>query len=501
MAEARLKLDGVPAWQVAWLGSHRNPWLFATGVLGILPYGAPNPDPANVIQLEKWQDEFLRPENFFTDPDGKPSDNPRHSVRAGHGVGKGFVIAILGLWFVCCHEDAKSVLTANSQDQLRDNNWPELKKVGRMLPEALRAQLQIDEERIYVKHAPELAFIVRRTASRSNPEALQGIHAKHVLYLIDEASGIFEMVFEVAQGSLSTKGAIACLFSNPTKPAGFFFDTHNKLRAMWKCRRVSSEDVPRARGHIEDIIKAYGKDSNRYRVRVMGEFPTKGDDTVIPLELVEAAKGRQIEVSDVYPVWGLDVARFGDDRTVLTKRMGKTLLEPPIIWKNLNSTQIAGRVLAEYAKTMNDMRPEEVCIDVIGYGSGVIDQLDKDGSALRGKITSVNVSENAAVDPENHRLRDELWWKGRQWFEAMDCSIPATGCEDLIVELTAPTYDFTDAGKRIVARKKDMKKDIGWSPDIADSFLLTLAAGVYPREPERHRRIRRSEGARDPWAS
>lgn len=511
MAQAAVAASELATWQSAWMNSHRDPLLFATGVLGCMPYDAEierlTPDEFtkrfghDAVMLERWQTEFLDPKNFFSDVNGNPTNNPRHTVSAGHGVGKGFVIAILSLWFPLTHYDAKAVLTANSQDQLSSNNWPEIKKWARRLPPELRDQIQIDEEKLYVKAAPEMSFVVRRTASKHNPEALQGIHAAHVLYLADEASGIFEMVFEVAQGSLSTEGAIACLFSNPTRASGFFFQTHHKLRGTWKCRTVNCEDVPRARGHIEDIIKAYGKDSNRYRIRVLGLFPTKDDDTVIPLDLIEPAKGREVKPIDVWPVWGLDISRFGDDRTVLTKRQGNILLEPPIIWKNLNTAQIAGRVIDEYRRTKNDMKPMEVCIDVIGWGAGTVDMLEEPGSPLRGKVNGVNVAENDAVDSKYHRQRDALWFAGREWFAAKNCSIPATGCEDLISELAVPTYDFTSSGQTIVCSKKDMKKDLGFSPDLADSFLLTFAAGVYPREPERHRRTSSRLGPRDPWAA
>jgi len=507
------KPSAAPAggWEDSWLGSHRNPWLFAVGVLGFLPY---DPELAlltpeeftakcghDAVMLEEWQDKFLRPEYFFTDPNGVPSDNPRHSVRAGHGVGKGVILAILALWHPLCHYDAKCVLTANSQDQLKTNNWPEIRKWSRRLPEPLYQQIQIDEETLYVKAQPEMAFVVRRTASKHNPEALQGVHAKHVLYLADEASGIFDLVFEIAQGSLSTKGAIAVLFSNPTRTTGFFADTQKKLRHIWKCLRVSCEDVPRARGHIQEIIDTYGKDSNRYRVRVLGEFPNKDDDTVIPLEDIESARGRNVETTAVYPVWGLDIARFGDDRTVLTKRQGNTLLEPPITWRNLRTTQIAGRIIDEYRRTMNDMQPMEICIDVLNMGAGVVDILEEAGSPLRGKITAVNVTETKGISPLNYRLRDELWWRGREWFEAKNCKIPEKGCEDLIAELSTPTYTFTGGGQRVVMRKDEMKKDLGFSPDIADSFLLSLAAGVYPREPDRHRRFSHRPVNRDPWSA
>lgn len=497
MSSERAVTASSEAWAEAWAASHRDPYLFATKVLGFLPHGS-EPDGDKPI-LEKWQSDFLK--GFFIGSDGNPVADPRHSVRSGHGCAKTCTIAILALWFVTTHYDAKCVITAASQDQLRDGAWSELRKWSSILPVPLREQLEISEERVVVKAAPEMGFVVRRTASKANPVALAGVHAKFVLYLIDEASGIDNLIFEVAAGSLSTEGAMAAMFSNPTKTSGFFFDTHNKMRDRWRCWRVSSEDVPRARGHIADVIAAYGKDSNKYRVRVLGEFPTQDDDTVIPLELIEAAKGRKVEAHAVWPVWALDVSRFGDDRTVLTKRQGNIILEPPTIWRNLSSTQIAGRTIEEYRRTTTDMKPEEVCIDVIGYGAGVVDALDERGSPFRGKVSGINVAESASVSGKYHRLRDELWWKGRQWFEAKNCSIPEKGCEELIAELATPTYDFTATGVIAVCSKSEMKKDLGFSPDIADSFLLSLAAGVYPREPDRHRRFRERPRNSDPWSA
>lgn len=456
----------VPAWLEAWMRSQRDPYAFATGVMGFLPAGAPNPDGRR--QLEQWQDDFLR--GFYTGPDGKPIDDPRHSVRAGHGVGKGVILAILALWFPLTHFDSKCVLTANSQDQLRDNNWPEIRKWHQSLPAELRDQIQIDEERLYVKAAPEMAFVVRRTASASNPEALQGIHAKHVLYLVDEASGIMDVIFEVAQGSMSTKGAMACLFSNPTRNSGFFYDTHNKLRHRWRTWRVNCEDVPRARGHIQDVIDAYGKDSNKYRVRVLGEFPTADDDVVIPLAWLESARKRDVETSDVLPAWGLDVARFGEDSSALAKRKGNRLLEPVKEWHNLDTMQLAGRVFNEWRDTPDALKPVAIFVDVIGLGAGVVDRLKE----MELPVVGVNVAESASADERFMRQRDELWWKGREWFGARDCVIHDDD-EALIAELTGPTYDYSSNGKIVVESKKDMKKRGIASPNKADAFLLTFA--------------------------
>lgn len=477
MSAAR-KLD---PWQIAYAGSRDDPHRFATGVLGILPHGAPNP--GNEPQLDEWNDAFLR--GFFVGADGKPTSEPRHSVCSGHGCGKGMTLAVLALWFVTTHYDSKCVLTANSQDQLRDNNWPELRKWASRLPEPLRQQVQIDEERMYVKAAPEMAFVVRRTASQQNPEALQGIHARHVLYLVDEASGVADIVFEVAQGSLSTSGAMAVLMSNGTRASGFFHDTHHKHRDRWRTWRVNAETVPRARGVVEEIAATYGVDSNKYRVRVLGLFPTRDDDAVIPLELIEAARGRDVKPLSYRPIWGVDVARFGDDRSTLVKRAANVLLEPPRAWRNLDSTQVAGRIVAEIEATPRDMWPSEILVDVIGYGSGVVDQLmhvcrlpDAYGIQVRG----VNVAESASSSDEYMRLRDELWFRGRQWFAQQDCTIPVAGCETLIGELARVSYDFGVNGKKVVQSKKEMKKDGLLSCDEADGFLLTFAGVPQPRK-------------------
>lgn len=478
----------IEAWQKAWLNSRRNPLLFATGVLGFAPHGV-EPAPGQPV-LEKWQTEFLR--HFFLGPDGQPIDDPRHSVRSGHGVGKTTVIAILGLWFVLCHYDSKTVITAASQDQLRDGAWSELRKWWGKLPEPLKDQLEISEERAVLKAAPEMGFIVRRTASKSNPESLQGIHAKNVLYLVDEASGIADIIFEVAAGSLSTAGAMACLFSNPTRTSGFFHDTQTKLRAKWRCIRVSSEDVPRARGHIDDIVEAYGRDSNKFRIRVLGEFPTADEDTVIALSLVEAARLRNVEARDVRAVWGVDVGRFGDDSSALAKRKGNVLLEPVKEWLGKDTMQLVGLIVDEWERTPEEFRPVEILVDVIGIGSGVVDRLKELELPVRG----INVSESASIDTKYFKLRDELWFKGREWFAARDCVIPLD--EKLVTELTTPTFDFHSNGAYVVESKKLMRKRKLPSPNKADAFLLTFATRDRPRaKVQRHR----PSSSGSPWAA
>jgi phage terminase large subunit len=437
--------------------SKNRPLLFVTDVLGVTP--------------EPWQAEALE----------AVVKHDRVSIRSGHGVGKTTLQAWLVLWFLLTHQNCKIPVAANSQDQLRDTIWPEIAKWHRQLPDALRAMIDVQAERVVVVQDPEGAFAVRRTASKENPEALQGFHAEHLLFLIDEASGIPDVVFEVGMGALSTPGAKVLMAGNPTRTSGFFYDTHHSLRSRWHTMHVSCLDVTRAQGHIEDIRAKYGDNSNAWRVRVLGEFPTADDETVIPLEFVMAAVGRNVSSLPYYPVWGVDVARFGDDRTALAKRQANRLLEPIKFWGSTDLMVTTGMIKAEYEQTAPDLRPREILIDAIGLGAGVYDRCKELGLPVR----AINVGEAAATRENCMRLRDELWFKGREWFQDKLCSIPQD--DALIAELTAPTYTFSSSGKMIVERKEDMKKRGMRSPDLADAFLLTFA-GAERRKVERYRK-------------
>jgi len=471
-------------WMLAWLASTDDPYLFATKVLGIPSPGKPEKD--GVHPLEPWQAKV-----FKAIRDGKK----RLSIRSGHGCKKSTTLAILTLWGLCCHTDCKIPIVAGSESQLTDTIWPEIAKWQRKLPQQLQDQIEVQKERIVVKARPDDAFAVARVASKDNPQAMAGFHAKFLMFLVDEASAVGEPAYEVAQGALSTPGAIAVLAGKPTTAQGFFPATHTRMRDRWFTMKVSSEDVPTARGHIQDVIANYGRESNAYRVRVLGEFPTADDVTVIPLDLVEAAVGREVAPMTVMPVWGVDVARFGDDRSALCKRKGNVVLEKVKTWQNLDTMQLAGTIVREWDQTEIDDRPHEILVDVIGIGAGVVDRLDELGLPVRG----VNVAESPSVDGTYMRLRDELWWRAREWFAARDCAMPDDAA--LISELTSLTYDHTSAGKLVVESKKDAKKRGLRSPDLADAFVLTFGADDRQRmmrERDRHRNIRPTTS---PWAA
>jgi hypothetical protein len=432
----------------AWAG---DPVAFARGALG-------------VAEFDDWQLEAL----------AALASDDKLAIRSGHGVGKTAFLAWTVIWWLLTHYPAKAACTANTQSQLQDVLWAEIANWARKLPAGFRELILVKADKVELASpgkAENAAFA--RTAAKDRPEALQGFHSANMLFIVDEASGVPDIIFEVAEGALSTEGAKVILTGNPTRTTGYFYDAFfGPLAHRWWRRRVSCEESKRvSRKFIEDMRTKYGEDSNVYRVRVLGEFPRQDEDTVVPLDLAESAVGR-----DVMPlgniVWGLDVARFGSDRSVLIKRQGGVVLDKPRTWRQLDLMQLCGAIVNEYKACPFDRKPAEVLVDSIGLGAGVVDRLREMnfGPVVRG----INVSEASAMSERFVRLRDELWWSIREWLETREARLPKD--DDLLGELCAPRYAYTSSGKIKVESKDDMRKRGVQSPDLADALMLTFGS-------------------------
>ncbi len=450
-----------------------NPVGFCRALLGVSP--------------EPWQEEALR----------AIQTNDRVAIRSGHGVGKSAVLAWLVIWFLSTRHAAKVPCTAPTAHQLSDILWGEIAKWRRRLPAALADRIEVKKDRIESLHAPYECFAVARTARKEQPEAFQGFHSDNLLFIVDEASGVDDAIFEVGEGAMSTPGAKTVLAGNPTRASGYFFEAFHRARAAWATLRVSCSDSTLvASTYAAGMAQRYGADSNVYRVRVLGEFPTAEDDAVIPLDWCESAVRRDVApLEGMRVVWGLDVARFGSDRTALAKRRGNLLLEPVKSWHGRDLMQVCGLVLDAYEAADDDECPDEILVDSIGLGAGVVDRLRELGLPARG----INVAEAAAQDGRHARRRDELWWRAREWFGARDCVIPDDPA--LIAELSLPKYRFTSAGKLQVESKDDMKGRGVQSPDLADAFCLTFAGGVQRAGRSAARRYGRRQRRQGSWMS
>lgn len=424
-----------------------DPTLFVEGMLGA------SPDP--------WQSEVMA---------AAAAGSRGISIRSGHGVGKTSVLSWLALWWISTHYHAKVVITAPTAAQLNDALLPEAKAWLKQSPKAFRELFNVKSDRIELITDPERNFISAKTSRAEQPDALQGVHADHVLLICDEASGVPEQVYESAGGSMSAHHATMVLAGNPIRSTGYFYDTFHKLADRWETFHVSCADVPRvAREYIEECRLRYGEESNTYRVRVLGEFPKGDDDTVIPQELVSDAISRDIEPTQFGPtIWGVDVARFGADASALCKRKGNAITEPIRLWRNLDTMQLTGAIKAEYDSCLE--KPTEIFVDAIGLGAGVADRLRE----LNLPAYAINVSESPAMGHHYLNLRAELWYKAKSWLEGRNVRLPRD--ETLKTELTTLRYTYTSSGRVKIESKADLKRRGVASPDSADAFVLTFAS-------------------------
>jgi phage terminase large subunit len=421
----------------------RDPAGFAREVVGL------EPDP--------WQLDVLK---------ALARGETRISIRSGHGVGKSTLLACVMVWYLLTRFPVKIIVTAPTAGQLFDALWAEVRALVRRLPLAWQGLLDMQADHISLKSRPDEAFISARTSRAENPDSLQGVHARFVMLVCDEASGIPEQVYEAAGGSMSTPGAITLLAGNPTKGTGFFWRTQVLESHRWFCKRVSCLDSPRvAPSFCTEIAERYGVESNNYRVRVLGEFPLSDGDTLIPANLVDAAMGRNPEPNESAPeIWGVDPARFGTDQSVLVKRKGNVVLEPPRRWNLLDTMQLSGAIVAETSHRM----PQAIVCDSIGIGAGVADRLRELGLP----VVDVNVSESASSG-KFVRLRDELWQETRDWLASNNASLPYD--ERMRADLCGPRYSFDSSGRLKVESKDSLKSRGVPSPDSADALALSLA--------------------------
>ena len=431
-----------------------DPVKFVKEALGVVP--------------EPWQARTMR----------QIQNNDRIAVKSGHGVGKSALLAWVILWWLLTRFPSKVACTAPTSHQLDDVLWGEIAKWYRMLPDGLRVLLTVTSDKVFLNAAPQESYAVARTARKEKPEAFQGFHSSNMLFIVDEASGVDPIIFEVGEGAMSTAGAKTLLTGNPTRTSGYFYDVFNKMKKWWVTSTVScSESSQSTDIYVQQMADKWGTESNVYAVRVLGEFPKDDDDAVIPRALLHSAVDRDIIIHPSEPViWGLDVARFGSDKTALCIRKGRSMPNPIETWQGKDTMQVAGIIKGKYDKVLrfDTERPIAIMVDSIGIGAGVVDRLREMGLPVRG----VNVAESASVDTLYARLRDELWFRAKDYFEGKDVTMCAD--DDLIEELASVKFAYTSLGKLKAESKDEMKKRGLPSPDLADAFCLTLAHNNMP---------------------
>jgi phage terminase large subunit len=407
----------------------------------------------------------------------------RFSVRSGTGVGKTSGVAGLILWHLACFPDSKLPCTAPTSPQIKAVLWPEIRKWVAHIPDDLKPwfpyEVTGDKVELYEN------FAVARTAREETPEAMQGFHAKNIMLLVDEASGVPDAIFNAGQGVMSSHGAITILIGNPTRATGWFFDSfHSDAHLYWNLA-VSCADTTMVRsdivapGYVAQMREKHGENSYEYRVRVLGEFHLEDTGLIVPRPWVEASWDRDVERDSDWVVWGCDPSD-GRDKFGLAKRAGNTLLERTKAWGGKTVMQSVGMVVDEYYATPKHLAPDEICVEVTGMGTAFLQRLKE---ALTGEkiiFTAVNPGLTGKEVGDRYVSRAvELAARVREWYESMIVKGPVD--KELMAEMCSIEWEVKDSnGKWAIVDKKSG----GESPARFDA-LRTTFGGVKGRHKGR----------------
>ncbi|WP_340701360.1 DEAD/DEAH box helicase family protein [Brevibacillus borstelensis] len=426
---------------------------------------------------DTWQAEVLR----------DIAQNRLVSVRSGQGVGKTSLEAWAAIWFLCCRSNPKVICTAPTRQQLHDVLWAEIAKW--LESSMVKNLLKWTKTKIYMIGHEERWFATARTATK--PENMQGFHEDYMLFIVDEASGVADPIMEAILGTLSGDENKLLMCGNPTRTSGVFYDSHNRDRSRFRTHKVDSRNSKRtSKENIQMLIDKYGAESDVVRVRVYGEFPKAEADAFIALELAELAANATVEpIGDTLHL-GVDVARFGDDETVIAPRIGMKVF--PLRCYNKQDTMVTAGWCVKTAKDFLRERPSlrqvRIKVDDTGVGGGVVDRLNEiiqEEGLTNWEVIPVNNGAKPSRDEEEHydNLGTECWAMVRNLLQENFSGhlqggpngVELPNDERLITQLTQRKYRMTSRGKIALERKEDMKKRGLDSPDRADAVVLAFA--------------------------
>lgn len=411
-------------------------------------------------------------------------EHDRIAERSGHGIGKTLQVSAIALWAVYALRWLV-LSTAPTFRQVESVLWRQIHKLfygARVtLPGAmLKTQLSAGEA-------------MAMGLSTNEPARFQGYHdAEGILVIEDEAPGVPPTIHEAIEGVLSGGGKWIKI-GNPTSPSGPFFDCFRS--PGWHTLHVSSLEHPNVvqdkmvipgavtRQWCEDRRREWGEDSPLYQARVLGEFPDEGEDTLIRLSWAEAAFDGGDPVRDMRSdsadsnhrverdkILTCDVARYGQDETVIGVRCGQHYTElVRYTGKDLMHT------VGQIKRYVKELSPSSVVVDDDGLGGGVTDRLHEQGV----HVTAFRGGERPMTDEFINR-RAEAWWALREALREGDLAIETRDPDGLKYQLTAPRYGFDSRGRIKLESKDDMKKRGVRSPDRADALAMSYGPRVAP---------------------
>jgi len=445
----------------------------------VWPWGEEGTRLENHPAPDDWQCEVMNyiRDQMLADPEGFQI---RDATASGHGVGKSALQAMMVHWFQATRFKPAGVTTANTASQLTLKTMRELSIWN---SDAINSHWFKWSVTKFMRVGYEQDWFQSAVPnSEHNSQSFAGLHGEEVLVVFDEASTIPRSIFEVTEGAFTTPKNIWLLFGNPTENTGPFREIFGEKRKYWNTRHIDSRTArmatlkPSNMKQFEDWAEQYGEDSDFFKVRVKGEFPEQASTQFISRSVVARAQGFEAPSQEgLIKMMGVDVARYGDDSSVIARVQGRKLY-PMMELKKTDTMTTAAWVAAE----INRFKPDMIVIDGIGVGAGVVDRLIQ----LGFNIIEVNAG---SMPSESHKKtctnkRAEMWTVMRDWLETAD--IPEKDTE-LFDDLTGLTFAHNRVNNKLQLESKEEAKKRGIaSPDRADALAHCFAFPYVPKIDE-----------------
>lgn len=412
------------------------------------------------------------------------------AVRSCHEIGKSFVAACTVCWWLDVHPPGTAfVLTsAPTGDQVKAILWREINKLhekGNLKGHTNLTEWYLGRELVALGRKP----------NEHNPTAMQGVHARYFLVVLDEASGIPPSLWNASSTLAANEHGRTLAIGNPDIPVGDFFDV-NKPDSGWKVIKVGYADTPNFTGEADELPrevseqlihprwvegrrKKWGEQSALFTSKCEGEFPLMGTGwEVIPYGWAQQC--RYLEYPDGVPIeGGIDVGA-GGDRTIIRERRGMRAGRVEV-FTNPDPMQTIGRLVEK----INEWGLKRVKVDVIGIGWALVGRLKELSSkhnptgetTHHAEIIGVNFANSPSLGLEKKYLnkRAEVWWEVGRELSRLKLWDLSSVSDEVIHELVTPEYQIVDSSGKIKVEPKDkIRERLGASPDEADALLLAF---------------------------
>jgi hypothetical protein len=431
----------------------------------------------NILGIEPWSKQRQIMEAV--------RDHERVSVRSAHATGKTTTAATVALWWLAGGPGSIVVTTSATDRQVRKVIWREIARRFRGARHGVFADATLsDLELVFAEDWYAIGL------STDAPENFAGWHGERMLVIVDEASGVGEDIFEAIEGVLAGGESRLLLLGNPTKVGGQFFRSHRSERDQWFTIDISAFDTPAFTGEtvsvdalkrlvnrawVERQRARYGEGSAFYQVRVLGQFPDQGDDGIMGLSVIDAARGRELELVGQPLVVAVDCARYGDDETVIVTRHGPRIrVARAYVGRDLMHTVGEVCLVARELAKAGNWRPV-IVVDDAGLGGGVTDRLRQLGEF---RVVAFNGA-GAARSAEYANRRAEAHFEFRDLLPHLDLDTDGMLRDDL----AAPRYRFDSKNRLLVESKDELKKRLGRSPDRGDAAVMAVALPTVALRP------------------